>query len=498
MDGTQTTAMGIATPLIATSLQELDVIVRRDLAYTGYPAHPWVPKREKDGQRVLDVAIIGAGQGGLGIAFGLMREKIVNIEVFDRNDEGREGPWVTFARMITLRTPKHVTGPDYGIPSLTPRAWYEAQHGAEGWEHLGKIPRGTWQAYLNWFRGVTGIPVSNHADVTEIKPDGDLLRLTLKTPNGTIYRHTRKVVLATGIDGSGRWHIPAHIRDAVPATQFAHTAQHIDFTALAGKRIGVLGAGASAFDNAATALEAGAASVDLCLRRRALPTINPYRWMESAGFLGHYAEMPDLLRWRFIRHIFELNQPPPQDTFWRCRKHENFRHHTGCPWNHVAMDGQEIVITTPKGEMRFDFLIIGTGFQIDVGLRPELATIAPHVATWADRFTPPQGENSALLAGHPYLGDAFQFTEKTAGTAPYLANIHNFTFGATPSMGLSGASISGMKYGVRRLVAGLARDLYVADAETHLASLVAYDTPELVSTERPDVIEPDPAPSPMV
>ena len=78
---------------------------------------------------MLDVAIVGAGQGGLGTAFGLLRERISNIQVFDRNHQGLEGPWVTFARMITLRTPKHITGPDYGVASLTPRAWYEAKYG---------------------------------------------------------------------------------------------------------------------------------------------------------------------------------------------------------------------------------------------------------------------------------------------------------------------------------------------------------------------------------
>jgi cation diffusion facilitator CzcD-associated flavoprotein CzcO len=497
MDGQQRLPPEIDLPVIADTLEALEQAVRRDLLYTGYPAHTWVPPQHRDGSRVLDVAIIGAGQGGLGTAFALMREKVTNIAVFDRNPEGREGPWVTFARMITLRTPKHVTGPDYGTASLTPRAWYEAQHGRAGWDALGKIPRGVWQAYLDWFRAVTQLPVSNDTEVTAIVPDGELLRLELSTPSGPAIRHARKVVLATGIDGSGRWQIPRNVSDTVPATRFAHTAQDIDFAALAGKRIGVLGAGASAFDNAATALEAGAASVDLCLRRRDIPRINPYRWMESSGFLGHYAEMPDLLRWRFIRHIFDLNQPPPQDTFWRCRRHTNFNYHTGCPWTAVAMDGEEIVITTPKGEMRFDFVIIGTGFQIDLALRPELSAIAGDAAVWADRFTPPAGEESALLAGHPYLGDAFQLTPKIPGTAPHLANIHNFTFGATPSMGLSGASISGMKYGVRRLVAGLARDLYVADAEAHLGSLVAYETPELASTDRADVPEPDPAPKPV-
>src|SRR6266851_7758218 len=95
MGGTRATA----SPVIARSLEELEAVARRDLAYTAYPAHPWVPSRVQDGEKLLDVAIIGAGQGGLATAFGLLRERITNIAVFDRNPEGLEGPWVTFARM---------------------------------------------------------------------------------------------------------------------------------------------------------------------------------------------------------------------------------------------------------------------------------------------------------------------------------------------------------------------------------------------------------------
>jgi hypothetical protein len=43
--------------------------------------------------------------------------------------------------MRTLRTPKYLTGPDLGIPSLTPRAYYEAQFGDGSWEKLGLIPK---------------------------------------------------------------------------------------------------------------------------------------------------------------------------------------------------------------------------------------------------------------------------------------------------------------------------------------------------------------------
>jgi len=483
-------------------LAELEARVRSDLARLAYPAPGWMPTGKPaamdmggdlggdgGGNRddpVLDVAIIGGGQGGLATAFGLLRERITNIAVFDRNRPGEEGPWVTFARMLTLRTPKHVTGPDLGIPSLTPQSWFEARHGREAWEALGKISRHDWQDYLAWYRRVLRLPVENETELVSLRPEGALLRLELRGPDGAHRgRLARKLVLATGIDGGGAWHIPELISAAVPAGRYAHTSQGIDFGQLRGRRVGVLGAGASAFDNAATALEAGAASVALCLRRAEIPRINPYRWMESAGFLGHFAELPDLMRWRFMRHIYDLNQPPPQDTFWRCRRHEGFSFHTGCPWEAVRMEDDAIVVRTPKGTMRFDFVIIGTGFTIDLGLRPELAGLAPHVALWRDRFTPPPGEESTPLASHPYLGDAFQFLERRPGEQPWLGRIHNFTFGATPSMGLSGASISGMKFGVSRLVRGIARDFYREDAGLHLQSLLSYTAPELVSLDAP-------------
>ncbi len=56
----------------------------------------------------------------------LRREKIDNVVVLDRSPAGREGPWITYARMDTLRTPKHLSGPELGLPSLSFRAWYEA------------------------------------------------------------------------------------------------------------------------------------------------------------------------------------------------------------------------------------------------------------------------------------------------------------------------------------------------------------------------------------
>jgi FAD-dependent urate hydroxylase len=115
------------------SVARLSERVRRDLTYRSYPARDWTIPRRHDGARVLDVLIVGGGQGGLATAFGLKLERISNIRIVDRNPRGREGPWRRFARMKELRTPKEVCGIDFGIPSLTARAWYEARFGRQAW-----------------------------------------------------------------------------------------------------------------------------------------------------------------------------------------------------------------------------------------------------------------------------------------------------------------------------------------------------------------------------
>ena len=468
-------------------LDRLAERVRHELDLLEYPRRDWLDaRRAAGGEAVFDVVIVGAGQGGLAAAFGLMRERVGNLLVIDQNPLDRAGPWLNFARMHTLRTPKHVIGPDLGVPSLTPRAWYEAQHGEGSWESLGLIPKESWAAYLSWYRRTLGIPVRPDTRVGALEwSERDRawrVPCFARGDAGEVESvvHARRVVLATGIEGSGQWHVPAMIR-ALPPHLYAHTRSPIDFEALRGKRVAVLGAGASSFDNASTALESGAREVRLFFRRSELVKVNPYRWAEFVGFLHHFGDLPDDEKWRFILQILRMGQLPPADTYRRATRNPGFHLHPGTGWTALEARGDVVHIATDAVDQRpieCDFVIAGTGFVTDLSVRPELARIEQHIARWADRYAPPESERHEDLLRHPYLGPGFEFTERVPGAAPYIGTLHNYTFGCLLSLGFGGASISGMKYSIPRLVSGITGSLFVEDRASHFESLKRFGEKE--------------------
>ena len=159
----------LSSPRDSAALQALALQARADLARLNYPPPNWVlPTPGPDGQEVLDVLVVGAGMCGQTAGYALLREGVRHIRVIDANARGDEGPWGTYARMLTLRSPKQLTGPDLGVPALTFRAWFEAQHGAPGWAALHKVGRIDWRDYLLWVRGVMALPIANQTRLLEV------------------------------------------------------------------------------------------------------------------------------------------------------------------------------------------------------------------------------------------------------------------------------------------------------------------------------------------
>ncbi len=466
-------------------LAALDRRVQEDLSGLCYPPEKWVPPTQKPGGGdALDVVIIGGGMGGLAACFALFRVGIRNLRILDRAEENLEGPWVTYARMETLRSPKQLLGPASGLPSLTFRAWYTAQYGEAEWERLDKIPRTMWMDYLIWYRHTLSIPVENNVAVESVSPDGDLLKLTLSgagTDEGAIW--ARRVVLATGREGLGEPILPDFI-ESVPRARWAHSSEQIDFTALKGKRVVVIGAGASAVENAAEALEAGADEVRLLARRDAMPQINKMMGIGSPGMVAGFPELPDEWRWRYLHYNNVAQTPAPRGSTLRVSRHANGYFHFGVTISNVEELDDGLRLTTTDGRyLATDFIILGTGFDTDPLKQPVLGGYADNILQWRDQYTPTAELEDAGLASFPYLNPDFSFRERQVGATPWVKKIHCFNYGSKMTLGNVSGDIPAISEGAAWLARGLAANFYGEDIEHHWQHLQDYDTPELRGDE---------------
>jgi cation diffusion facilitator CzcD-associated flavoprotein CzcO len=461
----------------AIGLAALEARLRYELALLNLPPKAWVPAGE-DG--VFDVLVVGGGLNGLTAAAALKFLGITRVVILDRAAPGTEGPWVTTARMRTLRTAKEVAGPALGIPSLTFRAWFEAQHGHAAWAAMERIPRTMWMDHMVWYRRVLDLPVHNGVEVTLIRPGGDAPVDVETAAHGTF--RARRVILATGIDGLGGPAVP-DIVAKLPRRVWAHSSEPIDMAALAGRRVAVVGAGASAMDNAACALEAGAASVDLLIRRAEMPRVDKFTGVGSKGMAHGFMALPPEDKWRFFRIANAAQLPAPRQSVLRVSKHPNARFHFASPILDAREEAGALRVTTPHGVFRFDFLILATGFTIAPETRPELAAVAPHIRRWSDSYAPPPGEEDPGLAASPDLGPGFEFQQRMPDACPGLERIACFTFPAVLSHGKLTSGIPSVSEGARRLAEAMARSLFVEDRAKIAAAFDAYATPELLGDE---------------
>ena len=313
----------------ADGLERLEASLARDFERLNHPPADWVPPRTgPDGRRMVDVAIVGAGMCGLAAAFALRRLGVSHLRQVDRRPEGREGPWRTYARMETLRSPKHLAGAGAGVR----RAHVPGVVGGPGARLGGARPDPP--------DGVGGlprlVPPRDRGEGRE-RGRGDLPRTGLRArsgcgspgrtgPGGAETVHARRVVLATGREGQAAPRVPAPLAPFLgPEGPVLHGSEDIDFTALAGRRVAVVGLAATAFDNAAAALEAGAAEVFLIGRAPALPRLNKMKQTVYPGFTHGFPELPDREKLRLLDHVARCRIAPPRDSVLRVSSHPRLR-----------------------------------------------------------------------------------------------------------------------------------------------------------------------------
>ena len=338
-------------------------------------------------------------------------------------DEAHAGVWLNAARMNLLRTPKALVGPELSLPSLSFQSWYEARNGREAYAAMDRIPRTDWAAYLSWYKQLLGIQVRYGTKLNRIEPAGGHFRLHLKIGGEPKIETTRKVVLANGVGGNGGPYVPPGLQ-SLPRTYYVHTADLIDFEALRGKTVAVVGAAASAFDAAGVALEAGAGAVHLYARRDTIASVPISRSRGFPGAYDNYRSLPNTILWQQAIRFRRAGSTPTTDAITRAVAFPNFYLHLSSPWLSARIENEQIVARAGDKEIHCDFAIAGTGYFVEPAARPELAGFGDRILLWRDRFIPAADQQDDYLGSHPYLGEGHEYLEKTPGIAPYLGNIH--------------------------------------------------------------------------
>jgi len=208
--------------------------------------------------KVCDVAIIGAGPYGLSVAAHLAHSGL-SFRIFGK-------------AMDTWRhhVPKDMLLKSEGMASSlsSPLAGsrledYCANHGLPYSDHALPVQLNHFNDYATWFQK-TFVPSLDERMVVNLTRDDDLFTLTLQDGERL---QARRVVVAAGITWFAN--MPKELK-GLPAWAASHSYQHYDVSALKGKEVTVLGAGASAIDLAATLDDAGA-FVRILARRDVIP-----------------------------------------------------------------------------------------------------------------------------------------------------------------------------------------------------------------------------------
>src|SRR5207253_3101778 len=147
--------------------------------------------------------------------------------------------------------------------------------------------------------------------------------------------------------------VPAVLSQAVAAGLAAHTADAIDFGALRGKTVAVLGAAASAFDAAAVALEAGAAAVHLFARRDHICATPVSRVRAYPGLYDNYHALPDAMRWEQAIRYRRAGSTPPADSVERVLKFPQFHLHLSASLSAAEVESGRVVTQVQGETLRF-------------------------------------------------------------------------------------------------------------------------------------------------
>jgi thioredoxin reductase len=251
---------------------------------------------------------------------------------------------------------------------------------------LDPVPIGVFLDHTDWFRAQKGFDVDErHVDVLEVDHDGGFV--ATMDDGSTIA--AEKVLAAPGIRHFAAlpaWH------EGVPEHRRAHTCDLVDFDALAGARVVVVGGRQSAYEWTALLCDHGAASVDV-VHRHPAPAFERVSW----EFVNPYVAQT-LAERGWWRRLSADEQRAIALEFWQVGrltlepwltprlKPDVVTVHPSCEVLEVAEgEGATVLSLTDGSRLTADFVVFASGYRADIGRVPYLEPLLDDLAV-ADGF----------------------------------------------------------------------------------------------------------------
>jgi cation diffusion facilitator CzcD-associated flavoprotein CzcO len=348
---------------------------------------------------VDDVAVIGVGPYGLAAAARLRRAGLA-VGIFGRRTMSF---WEEhMPRCMLLRSAREASYIGYPSGGLT----LESYQSETGSSVPDPIPVEQFVDYGRWFEQ-KAVGAVDRREVVGVELGRDGFRLRLDDGDGAA---VRRVVVATGI-ARFAW-IPPELA-GLPPERLSHSVDHADLGRFAGDDVLVVGGGQSALESAALLQEAGAASVEVVVRRPEVrwlrgraamssklgplkPLVYPQTDVGPPG-LNLVVAVPETLRLfpRRARDAMAQRAIRPAGAAWLQPRLSSVPIRTGRTVTSARVAGGRLEVVLNDGTSRtVDHLLLATGYKIDVARHDFLS----------DRLL------AALrrVNGYPVLGNGFE------------------------------------------------------------------------------------------
>jgi FAD-dependent urate hydroxylase len=361
-----------------------------------------------------DVAVLGAGPYGLSAAAHLRESKLMDLRLIGEPMSFWERHMPAGMLLRSPRVASHLSDPHC---RFTVDAYEKANGNAftvkvpptvtEDFiarDMAKKIPLQDFIKYGRWFLKQADLPSDSRiVSSVELASGG----FDLVFERGESLR-AKRVVVAGGVAPFARIHKPFA---ELPASLVSHTSHHNDLSKFRDREVLVIGGGQSALESAVLLDEAGA-RVQVLVRGPVMRWLGiKRRWMHGkivgrmlygpadvgpAG-VSLLVQRPNLFRRlpRAIQDRWEPRSIRPAASCWVKARTANVRIHTGRFVVQARPQGERICVQLNDGsEWRFDHVLLGTGFQVDVARYPFLSSQVV--------------EKIERVGGFPVLDDGFE------------------------------------------------------------------------------------------